>query len=66
MLADLDSVNGTAVNGRQIERPTVLSHGDVVALGRTSLRVELEPRDARGEATVMRSRPAFDAGVRAA
>jgi hypothetical protein len=39
LLEDLGSANGTFVNGAPIESPTVLSAGDTVALGDTTLRV---------------------------
>jgi class 3 adenylate cyclase len=42
-LEDLDSLNGTWVNGRRIDAPVQLRHGDVVRLGRTVLEVEAGP-----------------------
>ena len=38
-LEDLDSTNGTQVNGKQISKHP-LSHGDLVAIGRNTLRYE--------------------------
>ena len=40
IVADLGSTNGTIVNGLRIARPTRVGDGDVVKIGRTSLRVE--------------------------
>lgn len=40
-LEDLDSTNGTQVNGKQISKHP-LSHGDLIALGRNTLRYESE------------------------
>lgn len=40
-LEDLDSTNGTQVNGKQIAKHP-LSHGDVISIGRNSLRYEGE------------------------
>ncbi len=40
-LEDLDSTNGTQVNGRQIAKHP-LSHGDVISVGRNTLRYEGE------------------------
>jgi pSer/pThr/pTyr-binding forkhead associated (FHA) protein len=37
---DLESTNGTFVNGRQIDRPRRLTPGDVVKIGGTELRFE--------------------------
>jgi hypothetical protein len=37
---DLDSTNGTFVNGVQIDRPRKLVNGDVVRVGETELRFE--------------------------
>jgi len=43
IVADLDSTNGTVVNGLRIARPTRVGDGDLVRIGRTGIRVE-EPR----------------------
>jgi len=37
VLTDLGSANGTRVNGRVIEEPTILRDGDVIELGETTL-----------------------------
>ncbi|MDP9232156.1 MAG: FHA domain-containing protein, partial [Actinomycetota bacterium] len=37
---DLDSLNGTWVNGQRIQQTARLSHGDVVRLGKTVIAVE--------------------------
>src|SRR5215213_2281135 len=39
-VVDLGSSNGTLVNGRRIDRPTLLSAGDVVQVGDSALRFE--------------------------
>jgi len=47
VVEDLDSRNGVYVNQRRIRGPTLLVHGDVVALGRATLEVidlQLVPR----------------------
>ncbi len=41
-LEDQSSANGTTLNGRPIEAPTVVSSGDMIGVGRVLLRVELE------------------------
>jgi predicted component of type VI protein secretion system len=48
-IEDLDSLNGTWVNGRRIAGATRLAPGDRVTLGDSSLEVELEvaPREPR-------------------
>lgn len=40
-LEDLDSRNGTLLNGTRIGGPTVVSAGDVIGVGRTRLKLEL-------------------------
>jgi len=40
-LEDLDSRNGTLLNGTRVTSPTVVSAGDVIRVGRTELRLEL-------------------------
>jgi pSer/pThr/pTyr-binding forkhead associated (FHA) protein len=37
MLTDLDSANGTLVNGKRVAEPTALQDGDVIVLGETTL-----------------------------
>src|SRR5579871_35308 len=49
VLADLDSANGTHVNGRRISKPVVLNEGDRIDIGPFSLQFD-------GEALVSRSR----------
>jgi pSer/pThr/pTyr-binding forkhead associated (FHA) protein len=39
---DLDSRNGTLLNGVRITGPTVVSAGDVIGVGRTRLKLETE------------------------
>ena len=41
-LEDMDSRNGTLLNGVRISGPTVVSAGDVVGVGRTQLKLELD------------------------
>jgi pSer/pThr/pTyr-binding forkhead associated (FHA) protein len=38
---DLDSTNGTFVNGTKLTRPQKLTPGDVIRVGETDLRYEL-------------------------
>lgn len=42
-LEDLDSTNGTLVNGKQVAKHP-LSDGDTISIGRNSLRYEADPR----------------------
>lgn len=39
VLDDLQSLNGTWVNGKRIELPTLLAPGDVIALGTSAIEV---------------------------
>jgi len=41
-LEDLGSRNGTLLNGTRVTGPTVVSAGDVIRVGHTELRLELE------------------------
>jgi len=41
-LEDLDSRNGALLNGARINGPTVVSAGDVIGVGHTQLKLELE------------------------
>lgn len=41
-LEDRRSSNGTRLNGEPITEPVVISSGDVIEIGRVSLRIELE------------------------
>lgn len=46
---DLDSLNGTAVNGQLISVPTQLRHNDVISVGETALTILFElDQDDRG------------------
>lgn len=42
-LEDLNSKNGTTLNGEPVTRPVVVSSGDLVGVGRVTLRLEVEP-----------------------
>jgi pSer/pThr/pTyr-binding forkhead associated (FHA) protein len=48
-LSDVESANGTEVNGVRISSPVSLAHGDTVRVGRTTLRLGL-PASMRGPA----------------
>ncbi len=51
-ITDLDSRNGTVVNGRRISEPTELHHRDVVKVGESKLTVLFEiDEDIRGTLT---------------
>ncbi len=39
-LEDRNSRNGTRLNGRRVEEPTLVSAGDVIGVGRTRLKLE--------------------------
>jgi hypothetical protein len=41
-LEDRNSSNGTLLNGYRIQEPVVISAGDVIAVGRVELKLELE------------------------
>jgi hypothetical protein len=41
-LEDRDSSNGTFLNGSRINEPVVLSSGDLIGIGRVTLRMQLE------------------------
>jgi len=43
-LEDRGSKNGTILNGEPVTRPTVVSGGDLIGIGRVVLRLETEPR----------------------
>src|SRR3546814_19339524 len=45
-LEDLDSTNGTQVNGKTITKHP-LSHGDVITIGRNTLKYEARPAERR-------------------
>jgi hypothetical protein len=55
-ITDLDSTNGTIVNGERVIAPRTLRDGDEIVLGRT--RLVLRDRSARNEATTERLAPA--------
>jgi pSer/pThr/pTyr-binding forkhead associated (FHA) protein len=50
IVQDLESFNGTFINGRRVDRPAALEHGDELSLGPLSFRVFLH--SAAGETTV--------------
>ncbi|HEY7729710.1 MAG TPA: DHA2 family efflux MFS transporter permease subunit [Gaiellaceae bacterium] len=52
VVLDADSANGTFVNGERVGEPRTLGDGDVVTVGRSSLRVEL-PAPAKGAAVTV-------------
>jgi pSer/pThr/pTyr-binding forkhead associated (FHA) protein len=52
MATDLDSRNGTLLNGERIDRPRRLRNGDVIQLGRFRLELALPPRR-RSESTAV-------------
>jgi EmrB/QacA subfamily drug resistance transporter len=56
-IADAGSANGTFVNEERIDRPRRLAHGDVVRLGKTSLRFEVRAGAAATVISPARSRP---------
>lgn len=41
-LEDRDSRNGTTLNGQLIDKPVVVSTGDVIGVGRVDMRLELD------------------------
>lgn len=41
-LEDLDSRNGTTLNGQAVTMPTVISTGDLIGLGQAQFKLELE------------------------
>ena len=38
---DLESRNGTALNGHPLESPTVISEGDIITIGHTRIRIKI-------------------------
>ncbi|MEM8859864.1 MAG: FHA domain-containing protein [Chloroflexota bacterium] len=40
-LEDLESSNGTLLNGAEVLRPTVITSGDVITIGSTELRLDI-------------------------
>jgi pSer/pThr/pTyr-binding forkhead associated (FHA) protein len=57
VVEDLDSTNGTFVNGERIRTPVTVGPGDQVRVGRTTL--EIEP-DWRADDTVVSTPPRPD------
>ena len=49
-IEDLESTNGTFVNGSRIDRPQRLEHGDFINLGQSTFEVEDDWRSAQTEA----------------
>ena len=41
VIEDLQSTNGTYVNGKQVVEPTKVTVGDVVRIGKTLMRLEI-------------------------
>lgn len=41
-LRDQNSRNGTMLNGKPVEEPTLVSTGDVISIGQTTLRLETD------------------------
>ena len=41
-LQDQQSANGTLLNGHAIKEPTVITAGDIIGIGQTQLRLELD------------------------
>jgi pSer/pThr/pTyr-binding forkhead associated (FHA) protein len=59
MAADLDSRNGTALNGEPLDRPRRLRHGDTLLVGRHRLELS-DPEAGRAGETVAASRPSVE------
>ena len=54
LLQDLQSTNGTAVNGARASAPRVLHHGDVISGGNTRIKIELDrSNEPRSSASTM-------------
>ena len=54
-LTDLNSSNGTTLNGSKIAQPVQVSHGDVIGIGGTTIEVQLSEAARRDQATVLRA-----------
>ncbi len=39
LLEDLESTNGTRLNGREVDQPTPLTYGDTIQLGHIDLKL---------------------------
>jgi predicted component of type VI protein secretion system len=59
MAADLDSRNGTALNGEPLDRPRRLRDGDVLTVGEYRLEIS-DPVPGRAGATVAASEPSVE------
>ena len=57
-ITDLDSSNGTWVDGTPIDGPRLLVDGDVIGLGDTRIEVRTPAHGPQAQATVMRAAPA--------
>jgi pSer/pThr/pTyr-binding forkhead associated (FHA) protein len=59
LIEDLDSTNGTFVNGGRIRAPTLLGEGDEIVVGTTTLRVTAEAPPAPAQPPARERRPAL-------
>lgn len=59
VLTDLESANGTFVNGSQLDRPMLLADGDIISVGGTSLTVDSPAARAVGRTRLRRSSEAL-------
>ena len=64
MIEDLGSTNGTFLNGRKISRPEVLSAGDRIQVGATTLVVQVSVPAASEAASAPEAAAAPDADTR--
>ncbi|MFN2226314.1 MAG: FHA domain-containing protein, partial [Anaerolineae bacterium] len=55
VIRDLESANGTFVNGQRVVEPHVLRHGDLVRIGQSSFQVEVPAALARQDTLVERA-----------
>ena len=55
LLTDQNSTNGTELNGKPVNQPAILKHGDRISIGDTQIRVEGDP--ASDPATVISHKP---------
>jgi len=56
-LTDLDSQNGTLLNGLPISKPAPMASGDVIGVGQVQLKFAVVPCFRKGEATVAQAHP---------
>jgi pSer/pThr/pTyr-binding forkhead associated (FHA) protein/S1-C subfamily serine protease len=63
IVSDLNSKNGTWVNGKRITGPTRVNHGDKVLLGDTIFRLRVGTRPLVEETSQARSNPAMGVGL---